>query len=81
MNLLKHFSPVIIITIVLLAPLSGKGTNTSVEEARQIILFRQIGHEFLLSLGNHTSRILPVQNLFPIHQLFKRNFAIFIVGI
>jgi len=58
MNLLK---PLII--IALLCPFAGKGMNNPIDEARQRILFRSIGHELLLSVNDRTSRVPPLQKI------------------
>lgn len=58
MNLLK---PLII--IALLCPLAGKGMDNPIGEARQRILFRSIGHELLLSVGDRTSRVPALQKI------------------
>lgn len=48
---------------VLLWSLVGRGTNASYTEARDMLLFRKVGHEFLLSLGDRHSRVLPVKRI------------------
>ncbi|MCO5945846.1 winged helix-turn-helix domain-containing protein [Mucilaginibacter flavidus] len=58
MNLLK---PLII--VALLCPFAGKGMDNPIDEARQRILFRSIGHELLLSVNDRTSRVPPLQKI------------------
>jgi hypothetical protein len=53
----------IVVCLLLVWRFVGAGTNASFEEARKIILFRQVGHEFLLSAGDSTSRVLPVRKI------------------
>jgi len=53
----------IAILSVLLWSLAGKGKSTSYEEAEELLLFRRIGHEFLLSAGDTKSRVLPVKKI------------------
>jgi hypothetical protein len=48
---------------VLLWSLVGKGTNTSFQEAHELMRFRRIGHELLLSAGDARSRVLPIQKI------------------
>jgi hypothetical protein len=49
---------------VLLWSLVGKGTNTSsFADAHEILQFRRIGHELLLSAGDTRSRVLPIQKI------------------
>lgn len=58
MNLLKRF---LLLIPILLTPFTSKIMGATVDETYQMIQFRGIGHEFLLSLGDKTSRVLPVQ--------------------
>jgi hypothetical protein len=58
MNLLK---PLII--VALLCPFAGKGMDNPIDEARQRILFRSIGHELLLSVNDRTSRVPPLKKI------------------
>ena len=51
------------ILAVLLWSLVGRGTNTGYSEAKDMLLYRRIGHEFLLSTGDRKSRVLPVKKL------------------
>src|SRR5688572_1336144 len=51
------------ILAVLLWSLVGRGTNTGYADAKDMLLFRRIGHEFLLSSGDTKSRVLPVKKL------------------
>jgi DNA-binding winged helix-turn-helix (wHTH) protein len=48
---------------VLLWSLAGKETNTSFQEAHEILQFRRIGHELLLSGGDTKSRVLPISKV------------------
>ena len=49
------------ILAVLLWSLVGNGTNANFAEASDRVMFRRIGHEFLLSSGDTRSRVLPVK--------------------
>lgn len=49
--------------MALLGPFAGKGKDNPVDEARQRILFRSIGHELLLSVGDRTSRVPSLQKI------------------
>ncbi len=51
------------ILAVLLWSLVGRGTSTGYSEAQDMLLFRRIGHEFLLSSGDKKSRVLPVKKI------------------
>jgi hypothetical protein len=51
------------ILAVLLWSLVGRGTNGGYADAKSMLLFRRIGHEFLLSAGDTKSRVLPVKKL------------------
>lgn len=48
---------------VLLWSLVGSGTSTGYADAKDMLLYRRIGHEFLLSSGDTKSRVLPVKKL------------------
>lgn len=48
---------------VLLWSLVGSGTNVGYTEAKDMVMFRRVGHEFLLSSGDTKSRVLPVKKL------------------
>jgi hypothetical protein len=48
---------------VLLWSLAGTGTDTSFKEAQDLLRFRRIGHELLLSAGDASSRVLPIQKI------------------
>src|SRR5688500_3217259 len=50
---------------VLLWSLVGKGTNRSFEDAQEMLQFRRIGHELLLSAGDTKSRVLPIKKIAP----------------
>jgi DNA-binding winged helix-turn-helix (wHTH) protein len=58
MNLLK-----LLIIVALLCPFAGKGMDNPIDEARQRILFRSIGHELLVSVNDRTSRVPPLQKI------------------
>lgn len=51
------------ILAVLLWSLVGRGTNSGYTEAKDMLLYRRIGHEFLLSSGDTKSRVLPVKKI------------------
>jgi hypothetical protein len=51
------------ILAVLLWSLVGRGTNSGYAEAKEMLLFRRVGHEFLLSSGDKKSRVMPVKKL------------------
>jgi DNA-binding winged helix-turn-helix (wHTH) protein len=63
MNLLKRFLLLTPIALILLTSFTSKIMGTTVDETYQMIQFRRIGHEFLLSLGDKTSRVLPVRKI------------------
>lgn len=48
---------------VLLWSLVGKGPNSSFEDAEEMLQFRRIGHELLLSTGDTRSRVLPIKKI------------------
>lgn len=51
------------ILAVLLWSLVGRGTNAGYTEAEDMLLYRRIGHEFLLSSGDTKSRVMPVKKI------------------
>ncbi|OMP77659.1 hypothetical protein BW716_19040 [[Flexibacter] sp. ATCC 35208] len=56
----------LIVIIVVLATVLGfinMRMSTSFDEAKKIILFRQVGHELLLSAGDSSSRVLPIRRI------------------
>lgn len=48
---------------VLLWSLAGKGTNATFEDAQKLLQFRRIGHELLLSAGDNSSRVMPIEKI------------------
>jgi hypothetical protein len=62
---------------VLLWSLVGRGTNSSFEDADQLVQLRRIGHELLLSAGDTKSRVLPIKKIAPNEYLieFENAFA------
>lgn len=54
---------VVALLAVMLWSLPGRGTNTVYEVAEEMLVFRRIGHEFLLSAGDATSRVMPVKKI------------------
>jgi hypothetical protein len=51
------------ILAVLLWSLVGRGTQTGYADAQNMVVFRRIGHEFLLSTGDTRSRVMPVKKI------------------
>ena len=65
---MKFQYPILITTGLLLSLLSfmcsfSKGAPTSFENGKEIIIFRKVGHEILLNVGDNTSRVLPVKKI------------------
>jgi hypothetical protein len=48
---------------VLLWSLAGKGTNATFQDAQELLQFRRIGHELLLSTGDTRSRVMPIEKI------------------
>lgn len=48
---------------VLLWSLAGKGTNATFEDAQELVQFRRIGHELLLTSGDAKSRVMPIERV------------------
>lgn len=48
---------------VLLWSLAGNGTKTTYVEAQKVVEFRRIGHELLLSAGDPSSRVMPIEKV------------------